>query len=157
MNRYIYGWMLLLFLSPSCASIKSKAGIEYRSVCTLYHVYPSLIVYLNTDGTFIYKMALLDEKITGKWHIQKKRLIMESEFFTKAYIDKLVDSRRSEILLKDDTLLTRIFTKDFIRHSIPGYKYTHNEQKEIFLIKRNKLIAVDSNGVRRYCWLQKIK
>lgn len=119
-------FLILGSLMFSCAISKKTIVGTYTSVCKL-HAYPLLKLYLNEDGSFIYKRAYLDKKISGKWELKNDTLILKS----------------------------RYFSTEFEKPMSPKIKYTsYKDRVDAFLIKREKLFVIDSTlNASKECFL----
>lgn len=147
--------LFVCILFMSCRISSSQLIGKYRSNCSLYDAIPSLILNLKNDSSFSYKLALINEPITGKWLIKKDTIILDSKYFTEAYIQGLVEAQRTKVIASNDSFLVNYFTTERIRKMMPGFKYTYYPEKDIYLIRKKKLFAIDTSGVRVHCWLSK--
>jgi len=121
--------IIVITLVISCAAGKPKLQIgKYASTCIVYSEYELIM-----DSTFRYKLAYLDEDIVGHWKVSGNKLILESDFFLDSYITKKYPNTPKDI--------------------IPGYKYTNNEELDIYIIKKDKLIPTEKNGKKITCTL----
>jgi len=64
----------------SCSISNKKISGTYYSACTAYHK-SVLILTVNKNSTFIYKLVNDIEKVSGKWIIRKDTLFLYSPFF----------------------------------------------------------------------------
>jgi hypothetical protein len=110
-----------------CTVIKDSYG-TYENSCVLYDRLPAVTLVLKSDNTFSYKFPYVDDRIEGIWRISKDSLILRSDYF-----------------LKENEPLT------------PKRKYTDVPGEDIYLIRGTKLYAVSSNGMKRECYLKKVR
>lgn len=85
----------VVFLA-GCISEQKLSGKTYVSTC-INGIYPDVVLMLNEDKTFQYKLAYMEEKIRGEWKMQHDTLYLISEQFN--YIIK--DSLMPQIKISD--------------------------------------------------------
>ena len=135
MRKYIPIFSLGIVLA-SCTVNPSRILGEYQSSCIL-HNKPDLLLKLNKDKTFEYQLAYLDEIITGNWRIIDNEIILESDYFLNEYTEKKFPDTPKELT--------------------PKYKYTEREEKDVYIFRRNKLMVMEKEGIKRGCHLFKMK
>jgi len=126
--------LALVLASSGCAVIPKKIAGTYKSSCLLYNT-PDLIMSLNEDRTFNYRLAFLEDTIKGKWHISGDTLILNSISFLDEFIQKTYPDAPKEL--------------------IPRYKYTESHEKDVFLIKGSMLLPLTKEGFNKKCYLKK--
>lgn len=114
----------VIFLS-GCISEQKLSGKTYVSTC-VNGIYPNVVLLLNGDKTFEYKLAYLDEKIQGEWKMQHDTLYLKSERFKYIIKDSLV----------------------------PVVKISDAHGYDSYLIKKRKLfIIMNKNILKETCYL----
>lgn len=119
-------FMLSAFFLFACAPKKNRIIGKYKSTCIL-HLYPSVILTIDSASQFEYQFAYLKEKIKGNWVIKKDTLFLYAEIFKKQIADPLE----------------------------PIHKNTDLKEMDAYLIRRNKLLKLSINGVDKSCYLEK--
>jgi len=119
-------FILTIFIIGCNSSLQNISDREYVSSCYTQR-FPDLILNLETDNTFKYKFAYLEENVTGVWERKKDTLFLKSDYFSPQYQKPLT----------------------------PSYKYSDfSNSIDAFIIKKNKLYSLDSLGdMRQDCFL----
>ncbi|MGD1842670.1 MAG: hypothetical protein ACFB0B_17505 [Thermonemataceae bacterium] len=120
----------------SCSVNKESLIGRYETTCYL-HGEKELILLLKEDSTFEYRLAYLDEKIEGKWSLEDRNLILSSLYFNSEFLKKQYPEVPTELL--------------------PAHKYTDIEGKDIYKIRGNKLLIRNIDGIRKGCYLIKVR
>lgn len=80
------------FLS-TCIAQKIKKESVYISSCYLY-AKPSVVLTLRTNNSFSYRLAYLQDEVTGTWKLRKDTLILTSKSFTDKNKDPLTPMKQ---------------------------------------------------------------
>lgn len=115
---------LILSIVSSCKTHLNNKGI-YVSTCYIQR-YPDVILKLNEDKSFTYKLAYQEDRIKGNWERNGDTLFLRSGGF------------KVHEMLASVTKFT-----------------TYSSQVDAYLIKRKKLFPLDSlSNVEEGCWLK---
>lgn len=116
-NTSIFGTITLFF--TSCNLSKHLVGV-YRSDCKLHAQY-ALVMTIEKERRFEYKLAYIEDTITGSWCVIGDTLILSSPQFKT--IEKIADTIIQDVVIYG-----------------PNNRYTSfDESKDMFLIKRKFL------------------
>ena len=151
-----YVFLAIMSFSIGCSVKPSQISGYYISNCQLTDGTPELKLTLKPDGTFSYILPLIDNEINGTYSIYKRRITLNSYCFTEKYMEQIVNEIRARIDPKDSVAKKALTIKTLIG-MMPMMKYTTTLNKDVFLYKKGKLWAIDRNGLRPHCWLNKKK
>lgn len=117
---------LFFFCLAGCTGFKKITG-NYKSSCFL-QLYPNVILNVNSDSTFEYRFAYLEEVIKGKWKVSNDTLFLYSERFQQINVNELS----------------------------PRIKYTDLPGYDGYLIRKKKLYVLTPNKIMEdECYLIK--
>lgn len=119
--------LIIIIALISFVGCKTISDGNYKSSCLLYGK-TELKLKINNDGTFEYNFVYNEETVFGKWSIVGDTLILNSNQF----------------LIERDSLSPKI-------------KNTNIDNVDKYLIKRNKLVAINKSGLNKNCYLTKTK
>jgi hypothetical protein len=104
----------------------------YQSICVLYDRMPEVVLTLNSNNTFSYRLPYIEDKIEGTWTTDKDSLVLTSDYF-------------SNFGTSEPMTPIRKYT------DVPG-------KKDIFIIRGKKLYAANRKGeLKKSCYLEKLK
>lgn len=109
--------------------VTGKLPGTYESVCVINDNTPMLALHIRPDHVFSYRIAYVNDSIGGNWSVSKDTLILQSTYFKKQ-VEPLTPIRK--------------YT------DIPG-------DRDVYLIRGKRLYAVMRNGLRRNCYLIRLR
>ena len=125
MRKIIYLFILPILYSGCSVTNKKLIG-TYKSTCIL-QAYPDVILELDSNNSFSYKFANQNNRIVGSW------------------------TRKADTIY----LFSKDFNTDVSDPLAPIQKYTTLSKKDGYIIKKNKLLLLNKDGVTEKCFLQK--
>lgn len=130
----IFGLLFLSISTLGCVSNSANLVGHYSSNCSL-HGENSLLLLLNEDGSFQYKLAHLDTKIIGTWSVSNDSLILESKYFDRENLKELFPESIAEL--------------------IPVHKFTDFGKSDVYKIKAKKLYPLRDGDFTKQCLLSR--